>query len=159
MKSEYHLLRLSIPRNVALVYLDTVLSSAAHALWQGPLLSQWIYAVSPDERSVGKAVSLIGWSKICSSLLCGQLVDRCPRNAMLVSAGALGIAEHAFIAGLVLATGARFEHWCFALVVHGDIALPAPRGNAHPEMILSERPGPFRACGERQGSASSGTRC
>ena len=91
-------------RNVLVIYAQTSFVSLAFGLWQGQLLSQYLYALTPDTRTVGVAMGAQGIVRVFAAVAAGLLVDRCiRRNALLVSCAAYGLAWHVWIAALIVA--------------------------------------------------------
>ena len=91
--------------NVLRIYAQTSFVSLAFGLWQGYLLSQYLYALTPDTRTVGVAMGAQGIVRVFAAVAAGLLVDRCVqrRNTLLVVCAAYGLAWHAWIATLIVA--------------------------------------------------------
>ena len=91
--------------NVLRIYAQTSFVSLAFGLWQGYLLSQYLYALTPDTRTVGVAMGAQGTVRVFAAVAAGLLVDRCVqrRNTLLVVCAAYGLAWHAWIATLIVA--------------------------------------------------------
>ena len=91
-------------RNVLLVYGQTSFVALAFGLWQGQLLSQYLYALTPDTRTIGVAMGAQGIVRVFAAVAAGLVVDRCARrNALLVICAAYGLAWHVWIAALIIA--------------------------------------------------------
>ena len=109
----------TVSRNVVLVYLHSGITSFAHQLWEGSMLTQWLYSLAQDTRVNGLAKGAEGFATLAASVLFGLLVDACPRNTMLRLGGGLGLAACMALAILVLAEGAPVQLWYCALALHG----------------------------------------
>ena len=92
-------------RNVLRIYAQTSFVSLAFGLWQGYLLSQYLYVLTPDTRTVGVAMGAQGIVRVFAAVAAGVLVDRCVqrRNTLLIVCAAYGLAWHAWIATLIVA--------------------------------------------------------
>ena len=92
-------------RNVLRIYAQTSFVSLAFGLWQGYLLSQYLYVLTPDTRTVGVAMGAQGIVRVFAAVAAGVLVDRCVqrRNTLLIFCAAYGLAWHAWIATLIVA--------------------------------------------------------
>ena len=92
-------------RNVLRIYAQTSFVSLAFGLWQGYLLSQYLYVLTPDTRTVGVAMGAQGIVRVFAAVAAGVLVDRCVqrRNTLLIVCAAYGLVWHAWIATLIVA--------------------------------------------------------
>ena len=87
------------------IYAQTSFVSLAFGLWQGYLLSQYLYVLTPDTRTVGVAMGAQGIVRVFAAVAAGLLVDRCVqrRNTLLIICAAYGLAWHVWIATLIVA--------------------------------------------------------
>ena len=105
--------------NLTCVYAETATYYLSVAMWHGMLLSQWLYLLRPDTRTVGIAEGLPGLVKLAAAVAAAILVDACPRNPLLRVAAVLGLGVHLLVAALVAAgTSASLELWYLVLSIH-----------------------------------------
>lgn len=88
-------------KNVGRIYVLTALWAFSMAMWQAQMLSFYLYAINPDTRTVGVAEGVQGITRLSASMLIGVLVDRLPRNALIMVSSVLTTAVHAWILMLV----------------------------------------------------------
>ena len=110
--------------NLRLVYIETAFQYLSLSLWHGIMLSQWMYLLSSDTRTVGIAEGLPGIAKLLAAVAAAVVVDACPRNPLLLWAGVGGVAVHALVAALVAAGDAvPLEVWYSVLSLHAVYAV------------------------------------
>ena len=106
--------------NVRRVYMQSAAWMLSSALWQGQLLSLYLYRVfEGDMRSVGLAEGMQGLVRIASAVVIGAAVDKLPRGLLLRLASAVGLGVHGVSILLVLRRhslgGNAFAAWLMLL--------------------------------------------